>query len=74
VNPFNGIPELKIPQKSLAGQRPLRQDAPRLCVAPGIGRDGARKNRFWEVIEGCWKQNPQQRLRLEEVKAKLDHM
>jgi hypothetical protein len=63
-----------IPLKSRAGKRPLRQDATRLRVGSGSAREEARKNLFWEVIEGCWKQDAQRRLRLEEVKAKLDHM
>lgn len=48
---YNCTNDVKVVQKVVQGERPAREDYPELPA----------DNRFWEVLESCWKKTPEER-------------
>ncbi|KAG8928846.1 hypothetical protein FRC01_005277 [Tulasnella sp. 417] len=55
---YNCTNDVKVIQNIALGKTPAREDYPELPM----------DNRFWEVLEACWKQNPEERPTMEQLR------
>ncbi|KAG8982285.1 hypothetical protein FRB90_006898, partial [Tulasnella sp. 427] len=55
---YNCTNDVKVIQNIALGKTPAREDYPEL----------PKDNRFWEVLEACWKQDPEERPTMEELR------